>query len=99
VSGIRHVVILAFLDDATDEQIQAVTEGLEALPAAIPEIGEYHLGPDLGINEGNAQYAVVADFATEADYLVYRDHPAHLTVLAERIRPILKTRAAVQFGI
>jgi hypothetical protein len=99
VSGIRHVVTFVFHDDVTDEQIQAVTEGLEGLPAAIPEIREYHVGPDLGINEGNHQYAVVADFATEADYLVYRDHPAHLTVIAERIRPVLKTRAAVQFGI
>ena len=33
------------------------------------------------------------------DYLVYRDHPAHLAVIAERIRPILGSRAAAQFHI
>jgi Stress responsive A/B Barrel Domain len=99
VNGVRHVVTFVFRADATDDQIAAVTEGLEALPGVIPEIREYRVGRDLGLNEGNHQYAVVADFETEADYVVYRDHPAHLAVIAERIRPILVTRAAVQFGI
>jgi hypothetical protein len=99
VSGVRHVVMFEFTEGTTDEQIAAMTAGLETLPGLIPEIREYHVGPDLGLNEGNHRYAVVADFATEADYLTYRDHPAHLAVIAERVRPILATRAAVQFGI
>jgi hypothetical protein len=40
---------------------------------------------------------VVADFASIDAYLAYRDHPAHQAVLADRIRPILAARAAVQF--
>jgi hypothetical protein len=99
VTGIRHVATFVFRDDATDEQIRAVAEGLESLPGVIQEIRDYHVGPDLGINDGNHQYAVVADFASLESYLVYRDHPAHAAVIAERIRPILEARAAVQFGI
>ncbi len=99
MSGIRHVVMFRFRDDATAEQIAAVTEGLEALIDVIPEIRGYRVGPDLGLNEGNHHYALVADFETEADYVAYRDHPAHLAVIAERIRPILAARTAVQFGI
>jgi hypothetical protein len=99
VTGVRHVVTFGFRDGTTEEEIAAVTGALEALPAAIAEIREYHVGPDLGLNDGNHQYAVVADFATAEDYLVYRDHPAHLAVIAERIRPILESRAAVQFLI
>jgi hypothetical protein len=97
VTGIRHVVTFGFRAGTTDEEIAAVTEALEALPGLIPEIREYRVGPDLGLKDGNHQYAVVADFATEADYLVYRDHPAHLAVITERIRPVLESRAAVQF--
>ena len=99
MTGLRHVVTFVFVDDATDEQIAAVTEALETLPGLIPEIRDYRVGRDAGINEGNQQYAVVADFENVDDYLVYRDHPAHLAVIAERIRPILGSRAAVQFHI
>jgi len=99
VTGFRHVVTFQFHEDATDDQIAAVTRGLETLPGLIPEIAEYRVGPDAGINEGNQDYAVVADFGSVDDYLVYRDHPAHLGVIAEHIRPILASRAAVQYMI
>jgi Stress responsive A/B Barrel Domain len=99
VSGCRHVATFAFREGTTDEQIAAVTEGLAGLPALIPELREYRFGPDLGIGDGNHDYAVVADFDRVQGYLAYRDHPAHQAVLAERIRPILEARAAVQYGI
>jgi hypothetical protein len=99
VSGIRHVVTFVFKTGTTAEQIAAVTEGLHTLPGRIPEIREYHVGQDAGLNEGNHQYAVVADFDSVDDYLVYRDHPAHGAVIAERIRPILEGRAAVQYVV
>lgn len=99
MSGIRHVVTFTFQADATAEQIAAISEGLAGLPGLIPEIRGYQFGPDLEVNDGNHQFAVVADFDSMDDYLVYRDHPAHLTVIAERIRPILASRAAVQFAL
>ena len=46
---------------------------------------------------GNADFAVVADFDDAAGYLVYRDDPAHRRIIAEYLRPILASRAAVQF--
>jgi hypothetical protein len=99
VSGCRHVALFVFRDDATEDQIAAVATGLAALPAQIPEIGTYRIGPDLGINDGSYDYAVIADFANVEDYLVYRDHPVHQALLADTIRPILASRAAVQYDI
>jgi hypothetical protein len=99
VSGCRHVALFVFREDATDEQIAAVAEGLAALPAQIPEITAYRIGPDLGLNDGNHDYAVVADFESVDGYLAYRDHPAHRALLADTIRPILASRAAVQYDI
>ncbi len=96
---LRHVVLLRWRDDATDEQVAAVADGLAALPAAIDTIRAYRIGPDAGINDGNLHYAVVADFDDEAGYLVYRDHPAHQALIAERIAPILAERAAVQYAV
>jgi hypothetical protein len=97
VTGVRHVATFTFVESVTEEQIANVTAGLAELPDAIPEIEAFSFGPDAGLNDGNAHYSVVADFPSIDAYLAYRDHPAHRAVLAERIRPILAARAAVQF--
>lgn len=94
---IRHVVLLRWIAESTADQHQAVLDELAALPGAIPEIARYRLGEDLGLAEGNASLSVIADFASVADYEVYRDHPEHQRVIAERIKPILAGRSALQY--
>ncbi|MEW9549620.1 Dabb family protein [Nonomuraea sp. NPDC050783] len=96
---IRHIVLFTWTDTATDEQRAMVTAELRKLPAAIPQLRAYTVGPDAGLNQGNHDYAVVADFDTVEDYLVYRDHPRHQAVVAEHIKPIVAARAAVQLEI
>ncbi|GAA3703658.1 Dabb family protein [Nonomuraea antimicrobica] len=95
---IRHIVLFTWTDDATDEQRAAVATELRGLQAVIPQIRAFTVGDDAGINQGNHDFAVVADFDSVDDYLVYRDHPDHQAVIAERIKPILASRAAVQFS-
>lgn len=95
----RHVVVLTWVPEATAEQRRAVLEGLATLPAAIPEIRDYRFGEDAGLVPGNASLAVVADFDDAAGYQVYASHPEHLRVIAERIRPILAARTAVQYEL
>ncbi|MER7505085.1 Dabb family protein [Nonomuraea pusilla] len=96
---IRHIVLFTWTDGATDEQKAAVADELRALIGVIPEIRSFTVGHDAGINQGNHDFAVVADFDSVDDYLVYRDHPRHQEVIAQRIKPILASRAAVQLGL
>lgn len=96
---LRHVVLLKFVDEATQEQRQAVLDGLATLPSAIPAIRSYVFGLDAGIAEGNYDIAVVTDFDDAAGYRDYAVHPAHQQLIAERIRPILAARSAVQYEI
>ncbi|MGV9329267.1 Dabb family protein [Streptosporangium sandarakinum] len=95
----RHVVLFTWSETATEEQKAAVATELGRLPGIIPEIRAYAVGADAGVNPGNHEFAVVADFDSLDDYLVYRDHPAHQTVIAEHVKPILASRAAVQFVV
>ncbi len=88
-----------FRDGVTADQVRALTTALQALPGQIPEIRDYRFGPDLAVNDGNHHYAVVADFDSVDGYLAYRDHPAHQALIAEHIRPIVASRAAVQLAI
>ncbi len=93
----RHVALFVWIDDATDEQKAAVVEGLRALPGTIDSVRDYRIGADAGLAVGNFDFAVVADFDDVDGFVAYRDHPEHQAVLAERIRPILASRAAVQY--
>ncbi len=96
---LRHVVLMRWKPEATDDQRQDVRDGLATLPAAIPEIQSYQFGDDLGIVEGNFEFAIVADFHDRAAFQIYAKHDAHQKFIAESIRPILRERAAAQYEI
>jgi hypothetical protein len=93
----RHVALFRFKAESTDAQRQAVLDGLRALPAQIPELLDYRVGPDVGAADGNWDFAVVADFADRAGYEMYVNHPAHVAVATAHVRPILESRAAAQY--
>jgi Stress responsive A/B Barrel Domain len=93
----RHVVLLKWKESATADERRAALEGIATLPGIIPEIRGYQFGEDAGlVAQGNSDLAIVADFDSVDDYLVYRDHPVHQEVIARTMRPILESRAAVQ---
>ncbi|MFZ8999224.1 MAG: Dabb family protein [Ilumatobacteraceae bacterium] len=93
----RHVVMFRWNDDVDPAHVAAVGAELDALPPQIPEIAVYRHGPDAGVNEGNFDYVVVADFASVDDYLVYRDHPVHQSMIQRMIAGRVAQRAAVQY--
>lgn len=89
----RHVVLLT-LDEGCD--VDALVDDLRAMAAGIPELRSYVVGRDAGLSEGNATVAIVADCDDEAGWVAYRDNPDHQRMIAERIKPHLRARAAVQ---
>lgn len=96
---LRHVVLWAISDDATEEQKNAMLQALRELPSKIPEIRSLVCGLDAGLSAGNLGFALNVDFGSAEDYHKYATHPEHTLVLANFIRPILKpgSRTAVQF--
>jgi hypothetical protein len=94
---LRHVVAFRFADGTTEEDRVRIIDGLRALPGRIPEIRRYAFGPDLGLAEGNFDFAVVADFDDREAYERYAQHDAHQALLREQIRPVLADRVAVQY--
>ncbi|MFN8105158.1 MAG: Dabb family protein [Acidimicrobiia bacterium] len=95
----RHVVMFRWRDDATPEDVAAVSAQLAALPALVGSVREYRFGPDAGVNDGNCEFVIVADFDDVDAYLVYRDHPEHQRVIRDHIAPILAERHAVQHTV
>lgn len=93
----RHVVVFTWTDDADEAARAAVADALAALPAAVGTVRDYRFGADAGVNTGNCDFAVVADFDDVDGYLAYRDHPEHQRVIRDHIAPILAARHAVQY--
>jgi len=96
---IRHVVLFAWTAEATAAQVQRVADELRALPPLMAGLRSYQLGADAGLIEGNYDFAVVGDFDDAESYLAFRVHPAHLAVVEETIRPIMRARVAVQYEL
>ncbi|MBC6461228.1 Dabb family protein [Actinomadura sp. HBU206391] len=96
---LRHVVLFTWTEGTTDEQLETLTTRLAELPGLIPEIKSFTFGSDARINEGNHDFGIVAEFADQESFVVYRDHPSHRAVIAECIAPIRDQRAALQFEV
>ena len=96
---IRHVVMFRFRDDADEAQRHAVRDAIAAMPEATGVTEAYAIGFDLGLAEGNYDFAVVGDFADHGAYLAYRDHPEHRRIVSEVIGPAIADRAAIQYAI
>ena len=94
---IRHTVLFVWSEAATDAQKRRVADELSRLPSLIPSLRAYAMGNDIGVNEGNWDFAVTADFDDLDGYLSYRDDPTHRAVIVEHISPIAARRAAVQY--
>ena len=93
---LRHIVLIKFKEGYTATQVQAIVEGMDGLPGQIPGILSYTHGADAGNTDSAYDYGIVADFASDEDYLVYRDHPAHKAVGAHVVA-IMADAAQMQF--
>ncbi len=96
---VRHVALFSWKPTATAADVSKVEEALHQLPTKIACIQSYRFGRDLGVQEGNADFALVADFIDEEALETYAKHPDHQEVLRTLIRPITEQRVAIQYVI
>lgn len=96
---LRHIVLLTLSEEAGPDEIAAIRSSLGGLPAVVPEIEAYSFDVDLGLVEGNASVAIIGDFADAAAYHAYAENPDHLAVIAEKIKPFVVGRSAVQIAL
>jgi hypothetical protein len=93
----RHAVMFRWNDDVDADHLAQVRARFDELPGLVDTIRAYHHGADVGVNEGNYDYAVIAEFDTVEGYKRYRDHPDHVLLIEELIKGRVADRAAIQF--
>ena len=94
---VRHTVLFCWNEHAKDDDKRRALDELATLPDIVPSVRAFAVGVDVGVNDGNYDFAVTADFDNINGYLAYRDDPAHRAIVSAYILPITARRAAVQF--
>ncbi|MBC7357689.1 MAG: Dabb family protein [Desulfacinum sp.] len=93
---IKHVVVLKFKPGVTEDDVQALEKGLDALPGAIPEILSYDFGRDIVRSERSFDFGLVSSFKDLEALKRYQVHPEHVKVL-ELVKRICDQIVAVDF--
>ena len=93
---IRHTVVFRFAEGTPAERVRAIREALMGLPGRVPEVRSFSCGEDLGLREGNADFAIVAEFDDEDGWRAYQDDPEHQRIIRELIAPVTEQRLAAQ---
>jgi hypothetical protein len=76
---LRHVVLFKFKDDASEDQVKAVTDAFAALPKKIDTIKDFEWGTDVSVENKSEGFThcFVVTFADEKGREIYLPHPAH----------------------
>lgn len=78
-----------------------VEDAIQALRDLTVEGVEFRLvgGQDHGLREGNASYALTADFVSDEAYRIYDADPEHNRIRRELFAPISSSIERVQFEL
>jgi hypothetical protein len=93
-----HIVTFTFKPDTPTEAITELSSALDDLANRSKAISYRH-GRDLGLRDGNADYAVTAVFRDADQYAAYMTSPEHRRVVHDLVAPHLECRSAAQFSI
>lgn len=81
------MALIRFKPEATPEQVDRVVAALRAL--RFDGLLAFTIGRDAGLRDGNADLAIVSDFADEGSYRAYDTHPEHERIRRELLAPIV----------
>ncbi|MEJ2860832.1 Dabb family protein [Actinomycetospora flava] len=95
---IRNVVVGRIREDVPAEQVEAAIQALRDLTV---EGVEFRVvgGRDLGLRDGNAHFALTADFVSEDAYRIYDADPEHNRIRRELFAPIAESIDRIQFAL
>jgi hypothetical protein len=96
---LRHIAMFRFREGVREQDVADLEAALATLPEQIAELQAYSYGRDLGLSDDTFDYVVVADVADIQAYQRYQRHDAHQAVIAERVRPIVAERVALQYEL
>jgi hypothetical protein len=96
---IQHLALFTFATDTTEADVAELTRQLTEMAAGIPELREYHAGPNLRLRPSDADYAVSAIVDDEAGLSAYLESDAHRAVYDAILGRLVQHRQAAQLDL
>jgi hypothetical protein len=96
---VRHLCLIKYKDPAAvDSAAQAkINEAYLKLPSIIDGISSMKVGRDLGLLEGNYDFAIQAEFRDKDAFLAYSTHPAHGEIIFPVLGHFMESYSTAQF--
>ena len=94
---LTHIWSMSFTDTASARQRSAFVTAMAELPTKIDGVESFRAGTDLGLNPGNSEVAIVAEFADASAWRAYIEAPAHVAFVEEHVTPLCASWGAIQF--
>lgn len=94
---ITHVWSMTFNEQATPELRADFVTAMAQLPTKIDGVASFKSGVDLGLNAGNSDVVIVAEFATEEAWRAYIEAPDHVAFVNDHVSPLCASWNAIQF--
>ena len=92
-----HIWSMSFTEDATGDQRATFVTTMAELPSQIEGVESFRSGVDLGLNPGNSDVVIVAEFADETAWRSYLEAPAHVAFIEKHVTPLCASWSAIQF--
>ena len=94
---VRHILLIKLKPGTSEEQVDALRDALAGIQ--FERRRNHVFAHDLGLREGNADIAIMADFDNEDDYNEWSEFPPHDRVRKELLEPIAERRERCQIEI
>lgn len=93
---LRHIVLIKFKPDVTEDQRAAYRAAVQRFPEEIPEVLSLQCGDNVGSGPNHHDFAVVADFEDMAAFRRYIDGPHHKAYVEQHARKMVASLSAIQ---
>ena len=93
---IRHVVILKLKENS---DLELIKKEILNLKNEIKEIIHIEVGVDIGFDSSSSDLCIIADFKNLDDLKTYANHPKHIEVINNYIKPYLIQRNVVDYNV
>ena len=90
---IEHVVLFRFKADTPAEQIAQMQEAIHSLKGKVPTLRYIQFGPNLSDRSAGYSHVLVSRFDSLADVDAYIDHPDHVAVVRDIVKPWVESLA------
>jgi len=91
---IRHIVLLKLKENSP---LSLIKEKILSLKYEIKEIINIEVGIDIKFDKNSSDLSIIADFKEIKDLEIYANHPKHIEVINNYIKPYLISRTVVDY--